>query len=66
MTLPRSLSCPLCLEADEPAVMVDVEISRPRLKQIAHVHICRSCAFTIAKAVRKTGELPPPQEVANA
>ena len=55
-------SCPLCLRADEPASMVDVQIVHHIFTPRTRVQLCRDCAFAIARAVRGTGELPPPRE----
>jgi hypothetical protein len=60
------VTCPLCLLSDEAGAMVAVALERTRFAQLEPILICRSCAYAIARAVRKTGELPPLREITDA
>jgi hypothetical protein len=58
-----AITCPFCLRADERDSMVAVDIQRMASRDLVTLWVCRACAFAVAKAVKKTGELPPFQEV---
>ncbi len=63
MASPGAVSCAFCYDVDEPASMIEVAIDSPALKHVIKHTICRFCGYAIARAVRATGELPPPREV---
>lgn len=63
MSDPLAVTCPLCLRADELDSMVAVPIPLHAFNPSIVMDLCRTCAFAVAKAVKKTGELPPFEEV---
>ncbi len=59
-------TCLLCFRADETASMVHVEIPHAFASAPRSYDLCRDCSWAIARACRKTGELPPIVEVIDA
>jgi hypothetical protein len=52
MAQAEGLSCPICLQADEPESMLHVNIEHGAVVREQSVAICRQCVEAIGRAVR--------------
>lgn len=52
-------SCVLCLNVEELASMVHVDIPHYAFDRPAEYWLCRRCAFAVADAAKATEESPP-------
>lgn len=67
MASAEGISCQICLNADEPQDVLDVEILHHHVLRDARVSICRFCAEAILSAVVRSGkELPLEEALADA
>jgi tRNA A-37 threonylcarbamoyl transferase component Bud32 len=65
MAQAEGLSCPICLQADEPESMVHVEIAHGAVVREQRVAICRQCVEAIGRAVHELASAGGAAEVAN-
>ena len=59
-------TCPLCLQTDELASMVPVDLPHALMDNMKHPIVCRFCAFAIADCVEGIPRTPAPEPLDEA